>query len=366
MTSELTTWLQRAECYDVLLNCADFVIGKARRSAIQLDLLFQEEIRDNADALPQVVAGQLWQFLKERGDRVVAAAAERLVRNDMAGFMSLLADSFLVACLEERRTYAVNPSYAYYRHLRHVLSKAEDVRYEATRRGSFYAYSAAPDLATLPQDQWHLSYGDWPNPAVPFKEIHEKPAILRLSRFYWDETVVRLVAEYLLPVKELNRFVVAKYPLGHSVSNETSLAPEDRDADCGSFSFDEILVTDAHNDVLGSMARQNPRLDCDVIETELETLAQDTLAELTDRQRTILLRVDEGATLDEIARELGEKGASNIHYHLKKAYQAMKRKWSLWGPPSLAQFSEVEEEEFFIFYDKVIELCKNGGECRTT
>ncbi|ABK97801.1 RNA polymerase sigma factor [Pelobacter propionicus] len=366
MTSEFNDWLHSKTCLDLLLSCADYIIGRAKKSTIQLDTLFSEETEDDHTKLSQVVASHLWEFLKDKNVTLATLAAERVAQGDVSGFMTLVADRFLAECLDERRTAAINPAYAYYRHLRHVISKAEEVNYQPTRRGSFYAFSFADSLQRLPEVHWNLSYTDWPRPAVPAAHIHDKPGIMRLSRNYWDEAVVRFLDEYFLPIRELNRYVSGNYSLGCAVTTESQLTMPACEDGSQPFSFDEILVTDAQNDVLGSMGRQHPRLDCDIIETELEALAHDTLSELTERQRTILLRVEDGATLDEIARELGERGASNIHYHLKKAYQTMKRKWSLWGPPTLAQFSEVEEEEFFIFYDKVIELCKICGECRTT
>lgn len=366
MTSEFNDWLHSKSCLDLLLQCADYVIGRARRSTIQLDRLFTEETGGDPARLSQVVASHLWEFLKDKSVTLASQASERIAQGDVASFMTLVADRFLAECLDERRTTAINPAYAYYRHLRHVLSKAEEVNYQPTRHGSFYAFSFADGLQRLPTAHWNLSYNDWPRPDVSAADIHDKLGIIRLSRNYWDESLIKFLDEYFLPIMELNRYVGCNYSLGCVVATESQLTMRDGD-DCSQpFSFDEIMVTNAQNDVFSSMGRQNPRLDCDIIESELETLAQDTLMELTERQRAILQFVEEGATLDEIAREMGEKGASNIHYHLKKAYQAIKRKWSLWGPPSLTQFSEVEEEEFFIFYDKVIELCKNGSECRTT
>lgn len=366
MTFDFATWLHSNDRLKDLLLCADYVIKKAGRSSIQLDHLFQEEISDGLGSLTQIVAGHLWCFLKKKSETIASQASEYLSRGDVVGFMAIVADRFLDDCLDERRTMAVNPSYAYYRHLRQVLSKAEGVNYQPTRQGSFYALSFSPGLQQLPKEHWNHPYGDWPSPQVPTSEIHKNSGILRLSHCYWDEALERFMAEYFLPVKELGRYIDWNYSLGCLIVGESQLTQADEEEGCRPFSFDDMTVTHECNDELGCIARQNPRLECDVIESELETLAQDCLMELTDRQRTILVRVDEGATLEEVARELGEKGASNVHYHLKKAYLVMRRKWSLWGPPSLPQFSEVDEEEFFIFYEKVIEFCKNGKDCRTS
>lgn len=365
MTAQFERWLHSEDCLALLLSCADYVICKAKRSTIRLEILFEEEITKDPSMLAQLVASHLWEFLKGKGGAVAVQAAACVAAGDVSAFMTTVTDRFLAACLDERRTAAVNPAYAYYRHLRHVLSKSEEVNYKPTRHGSFYAFSFAESLQCLPKSNWDLSYNDWPRPVVPAAGIHEKSGIMQLSRIYWDETVMRFLDEYFLPIRELNRYVGCNYTIGCDVALESQLYAEDGQYGGTPLLYDEVLVTDAQHDPFGSRRRQNPHLDCDIIEAELDTLALDTLTELTQRQRTILLRVEDGATLEEIARELREKGASNIHYHLKKAYQVMKRKWSLWGPPSLAQFSEVDEEEFFIFYDKVIEICKNGVGCRS-
>ena len=356
MTPDFNAWLGSDACRILLTSCAAQVLARARRNTVDLAHLFQEELSNEPGALAQVVTGQLWLFLRGKPDSITAVAGELLARGDLPGFITTVADRFLADCIETRRTYAVNPYYAYYRRLRTVLSQSGEVFFTATRRGSYFAYPTLPDPPLLPPDQWGESYREWPHPGIPFKEVLEednKPALLKISRCYWDESVVQLMAEYLLPVKELNRFLFAKYPLGRGIDNEASLA-----TDAGAPALEDLRATDPV-DSFGYRARQTPRLDADLIEESLEDLARDCLTELTERQRLILLRAEAGATLDEIAKELGEKGPSIIHYHLKKAYQVIRRKWSLWGPPALREFTEVDEEEFWIFYDAVIECCKN-------
>ena len=356
MTPDFNTWLGSDTCRTLLTSCASQVLARAKRNTIDLAHLFQEELTDEPGALAQVITGQLWLFLRGTSDAISTVAGELLVRGDLPGFITTVADRFLADCIETRRTYAVNPYYAYYRRLRTVLSQSGEALFTATRRGSYFAYPTIPDPPLLPLTHWGESFKDWPHPGVPFKEVlkeENKPALLKISHCYWDESVIRVMAEYLIPVKELNRFLFAKYPLGRGIDNEAALA-----TDAGAPVLEELRITDP-NDSFGYLTRQAPRLDADLIEESLEDLAQDCLTELSERQRLILLRAEAGATLDEIARELGEKGPSTIHYQLKKAYQVIRRKWSIWGPPALREFTEVDEEEFWIFYDAVIESCKN-------
>ena len=110
--------------------------------------------------------------------------------------------------------------------------------------------------------------------------------------------------------------------------------------------------------------RQQPVIEADVIDSQLDMLAHDCAVEMTGQERFILSHLDAGEKLDDIAAVLKMKGPSNVSYYQKKAYRKIHDKWSLWGPPSPKQFIEVDEEEFFMFYEKVIGYCKNVKSCR--
>ncbi len=359
-------WLESKECYETLLQCSDQVISRARKKAISLESIFQDALTDGLNGLSQVVAHEMWQFLKEKSHRVAERASDKLVHGDTSGFMEVLIGVFLDNCKDKRRTFAVDPVYAYYRSIRETLSKSAEVNTPpATRRGTFYAFSFEESLQQLPVSYWDQSYIDWPQPPQAEHEIYDSPAILELARFFWIETLDRFTAAYLLPIKELSRFLNSKYQIGCTIDNESNSPLSNPDDEDNSRTIDDITVPAGHADaVLGQYSRQNPRLEMEIIETELEELAKDCLATLTESERVVLYRTEAGVKMIDIAHELHMKSASNVSPYKDKALEKVKRTWSLWGTESLGKFTDVDKEEFWIFYDKVIEFCKSPVQCR--
>lgn len=351
------TWADSEECYAILHLCARQVIRRANKLSLQLD----DNYLDADDYLAAVTA-QLWQFMREHADSIAKKATVLLISGDESAFMTYLAQAFLADCVDKRRVDS--PFHSYYRHMRAVLSREESIRYEPQGlRGSYYAYSQDAALTLLPERFLQDEFADWNKPALPFRDIHQRSAMLTLSRHFWDESLRHLLAEYLLPIRDLVRFLTLSYPIIFTVTTESeSDTPDDDAADPGRT---DRLHCSAESRIQDAWKRHSPALDLDIIDSQLDMLAQDCAAELSDRQKTALHLHDQELTLEEIARQLGEKGASNVHYHLKKARTVLKRRWSLWGPPLLREFSEVDEEEFFLFYEKVISFCKKGSEARS-
>lgn len=367
MTQTLSDWLHDEECLRVLDRCARSVIKKAQRNEINLKRLFHEDDGADNDNNPDfhgVVKGRLWEHLKEHAERIQRKAYPYLDGDRLSGFIEIVAEDFLMKCLDKRRSFSGETLKAYYRHLREVLSKSEEVRYEAEKQGAFYAYSSSPDLQRLPMAEWNQTYSGWPRPSTPFTEIHTARGIMAISRVFWDESVIRFQKEYLLPIKALLHYTCSCYNLSTEIENDI---PDPFESDEGGDSGldGRKLGSDiADMDELGCQALQEPRLDMLIIERELRDLAKDCAAEISDKGKRILVMRNDEKTLEEIALDLDEKGPSNIHYHQKKAYESIARKWITWGPSSPVQFSEDDEEDFFSFYDMIIEICKNDLERR--
>ena len=125
-------------------------------------------------------------------------------------------------------------------------------------------------------------------------------------------------------------------------------------------------MTSADSRMEDAWKRQTPELDRDIVDNELEMLAQDCVTGMSERQRLLLLmKMEDDLTYEEIGLRLNESSPSKLQYHFKKSLEAIRHKWSLWGPPSLKQFADVDEEEFYLFYEKVISICKNGQAFRS-
>lgn len=360
MSNAFETWVNSSECYEILRICARQVSNRAIRLGIVLDDAHIEA--ENKDDYLSAVASDLWQFLKGDAAKIAQQATTLLVSGDDDAFMAFVCQKFLDNCIEERRT--ISPFHNFYRRMRALLSGADGIRYETqARKGAYYSYATRADLEKLPDHLAGQDYGGWGACDVPFCNIHEKPSMLRLSRHFGDEALREFLEEYLLPIRELVRFVFAKYPLMLTVEYNDAIGEENEGA-ANVISLENRLVdynaTAAFDD---AWKRQLPVIDIDIIDTQLDTLAQDCAAELTEQERIILCRRDCGVTLDVIAHELGMKAASNVDYHQKKAYAKLFSKWSLWGPPDTEYFGDIEEEQY-LFYEKVIGFCKTADMCR--
>lgn len=355
MSSAFEIWISSQECFEVLRSCAKQVSKRADRLGIILkDAHIETESRNE---YLSSVASDLWQFLKGNAPQIARQATVLLLSGDDAAFMAFVCQKFLDDCIEERRSSS--PFHNYYRRMRSLLSEAAGIHYEAqSRKGSYYAYSTRTDLDKLPAGLAGMDYGEWNACETSLRDIYEKPAMLDLSRHYWDESLREFLQEYLLPIRELVRFIFKKYPLMLTVEYSDAQGAGD-DGEESVISLENRYVdSNAVQAFDAAWKRQLPVIEADIIDNQLETLARDCTAELTEQERIVLSRLDEGEKLESVAEFLGMKGASNISYHQKKAYSKIHTKWSLWGPPSLKKFTDVDEEEFFMFYEKVIECCK--------
>ncbi|GEM_PF-1838037 len=366
MNDDFLAWLHKDECLEFLRQCSFQVISRAQKKSICLEAVFEDALTDGLDKLNDVVANEMWQFLKEKSKRITERASDKLAQGDMSGFMEVLIGTFLDHCTDKRRTFSIDPVYAYYREIRATLSSSKAVNTVSfSRQGTFYAYSFDEELQQLPRSNWNKPFHDWPQPTYAEHEIYNSPAILELARLFWIEALDRFSAAYLLPIKELNRFLTCKYQIGFNIDAESASLLSKPDNEGNSRTIDDVVIaTGDTTDQLGLHSRQNPRLEMDIIETELEILAQDCLASLTETERTVLFQSEFGTKMIDIAIKLGMKSPSNVSPYKDKAYEKLKRTWSLWGPASREQLTDVGEAEFMIFYDKVIELCKTDNCCR--
>jgi len=360
MKPDFIEWLNSTDGSTTLLKCAKDVENQARKKSVNLAPIFKEEFVTDSNELRLIIASELTTFLLNNSDAVSKDIHEDFKIGDISAVTAKIVHKFLMHLIDKRRTYPVSPFHAYQRHLRKVISQASEVRYVPTDNGSYYAYSDADGIAYLPYAFCGLSYDDWLNPSVPQSDIEEQSGMLSLSRFYWDEAANKYETEYLQPLRELTRFVFAKYSFiakRHDINSGMDGEIAESEA------LDYLKLSYLPGDPLGPLKRQSERLDYDIIESELTSLAGKCLVGLDERQSEILWRASEGQTLDDIARYLGEKGPSNVHYHLKKAQSHIRKFWSLWGNAQLPGFVEEDEEEQFIFVEKIVQLCKErcGG-----
>ena len=364
MGDDFHSWIASNDCYKYLLQCSEQVISRAQKKAMSLKDIFQDAVADSLGDLTQIVAQEMWQFLKEKSQRVTERASDKLVQGDMSGFMEVMIGMFLDHCQDKRRTYSIDPVYAYYRSLRTVLSESKHVNTQSSRRGTYYAFFFDESLRQLPSQYWDQSYHDWEQPPFMERDIFDSPVIMELARLFWVEALDRFTEAYLLPVKELSRFLNSKYQICCTIKRESDGALTTGHDEEDTRSIDDIdFSAYPADDFMGQGARQNPKIDIELIRAELEKLAQDCLATLTETERIVLARTESGVKMMDIASELGMKRESNVSPYKKEAYNKIRRTWSLWGPASVKQFSDIDEEEFWGFYDKMIVFCNSADHC---
>lgn len=361
MTSAFETWVQSAECFEILRICARQVSIRAERIGIVLD--DSHIAAENRDDYLSAVASDLWQFIKGNATTIAQQATTLLVSGDETSFMTFISQKFLDHCIDERRNS--NPFQNYYRKMRallHKISEEEnsDISYKSlNRKCSYYAYSVRTDLVILPDTLSGADYSTWSACNIPFIKLYDRDGMLGLSRHFWDESLSEFMAEYLLPIRELVSFVGAKYPLMLTVDYQDALDDGEENT---TISLENRLVDTgaASNALDDSWKRQRPVIEADVIDTQLDSIACDCVLEMTDEERTVLVQLDAGEKLETIASSLKMKKASNVSYYQKKAYHKIHTKWSLWGPAEIKKFADVDEEEFFMFYEKVIGFCRKS------
>lgn len=350
MADLFISWLDSPVCLADLLPCARRVIKRAERDGISL----QDSYLHGAE-FHKAVASDLWQFLREEADRLTLKATIFLATNDSEGLARCIVQEFIDSRIDQRRNDS--PFHAYYRHMRTVLSEADGINYQALpRKGSYYAWSHAADLTIHPDNL--QDYGEWSCCSIAFSELHKKPAMIQLSRHYWDEALKIHLTEYLFSIRGLVAFVASKYPLIPTVEYEGVVDSED-EGNAPHRLLGESLVNPDARQADGAWARQFPQLAQSIIEVDLARIARDCAAQLTSIERAVVCGLDASLTLAEIARSLGMKGPSNVSYHQKLAVEKLRAAWSLWGQPDSEHYAVAEEEQQ-IFFKKVIKFCKRA------
>lgn len=350
-----STWLDAPDTLNRLLPCARKVISKAEGKQIVLDDAY---LKGDAKAYQQAVASSLWIFLKE-DESLQQKVAKYLLTDDHEGFTRCLCHEFIDARIDQRRTGTDTPFHAYYRHMRTVLSGADGINYKSFPRRSYYAWSQSQDL---PLHDHLLDYQEWSPSSVPFSAIHDKPAMIVLSRHYWGEALKIIRAENLYSIRGLVAFIVNKYPLITVIESEADGGGEE-DSEAPHRRLGESLIEPDELLAEGAWARQFPVLADSIIEIDLERIARDCAAQLSRTEKDVLCGLDNSSTLAEIAKGLRMKGPSNVSYHQQLAFAKLRRAWSLWGEPDSEHYA-VEEEEQLIFFKKVISFCKEPDGCR--
>ncbi len=345
-------WLNSGKCRDELLLIARKVIWRAKRNGIELDdSYFSDDFKEYCKA----VASNIWIFMKEESDTLAKKATVYLKKKDCEGFSRFVINEFIDSCIDKRRNDS--PFHAYYRHMREVLSDADGINYKSIpRQGSYYAWSQTEGLALLPDDYDfrtnNLDYSKWNGCSIPLSQLHHKPAMISLSRHYWDESLRVILAEYLLSIRGLVAFTAHKYPLIPTIEYESGIEDGD-DENQPHHLLGETLIAPDH---------QLPVMPPRIVEVDLELIARDCAAKLTAEERIVISSMD-SATGTEIAKALGKKGGSNVDYYKKPALKKVREHWSQWSQPD-SEYHSIAVDECRIFIKMLVDFCNKANDCR--
>lgn len=335
--SDLQEWLKSPVCFTILLNTiAPIIRSKAINQGIDLDAIGMD---DDVNAL----ASCLWEFLCDKQERLNDLNAVIRDKNDSL-LVSIIINRFFAYCVDERRSSS--PFHAYYQHMRKILSEAEEAQYLPETGGSFYAWAKNQTITSLPKGTLSEdSFSDWPQSDIAAKDIHKKPCMIALSRFFWDEAMKHLDSECLIPIRDLTSYVAAIYGLEKPESGQMSSEGDENDSDVVSRIEDESSCY---------------KPDRSIIEGQLESRAKLLVNLWGAKERHLfLLRFDQQLTLEDAASETGYKSAAAVDYQIRKLVSSVRDSWEQWQFGFSSGDGDTDAEQDF-FFDRLIYFCKSA------
>lgn len=311
MSDSWENWLNSEDCLRILGKCAkDIYSSKEYR-----DLIEKTDTAVDLDDLRNV----LWEFLKTN-ENLQADLSQIIIRGDITTFRNRIKYAFLNECRDKLRK--IDPFRKIYREMRRTLqvfSKENPTRinYEPRRNETYYAFSSARNLPIAPINIWsehaENNFKDWALPDDKFGplDIEDGKNKIILAQFFWEEALRFFHQEYLVPVRELVRYIFSKFNLmGPVIKPPPPVLPVDSPIDPKDltlFSRAEIIK----------------------ITKELESLAENIVRAWDDDEKMVfILKYDEDQTIEEI-----EKGGyKSVQYKIKKANNLIAQHFNSWLP----------------------------------
>lgn len=360
---DLWEWLRGDDCNSVLESVARTILRRTARMLLPPTLLELDNFAvDQANV--RAVSVFLWEFLNGIGESKKNILSNNLRPTDTRCLSEKIIKLFLQHCQDKRRTYPVSPYHAFYKHMCDVLRDADHVNTQSTAKHTYYAYSHATDLPLLADGESNRlrqeGFRDWPHPSIPAKDISENAEMLKLSLFYWNETISRLGRDLFLPVRDLLGFVNEKYDLDSLMRIKCEPSDKTLTSDhVESFSANEQLVGNHAHDTCGYYEKQHNSPEDRIAREQLVRIAERLALSWKPTTRQVFhWMYTEDKTMEEIAGILGYAGPSSIYSHKQKIIVSMQelRKQM----EAIGSTAESFKEEFGIFFDSLAEYCKKS------
>lgn len=337
LEAPLSDWLQGPQHHAVLQKVCTGILPKARNLGLGDDLL--------PCATAEECVGELWLFLRNEKGSLGHEAARLIAEGDTTRFRTIVANAFLQRLIDKRRTTGRSPSHALYRRVRQILSKTPGIAYRPLGRGigfACYACSGEEHLPTFP-GEGRDAYTTWRSPPGAWDDPKKKTALQDLARLFWEEAARRSGGPVLVPIRDFVRYLQAQFPGTFGDPGRREVRIEE-----GEEGSNE-LPCDRPDEALYTRAR-------------LKDLAECLVAALDEKKRAILrLDLEENLTLGEIARQLGLKGPSGVHYQRARAMEILRAFCVQW--PGLSP-EDLDEGLWKDFIQEFLALCKTDPQGR--
>lgn len=307
----------------VLKKCAIIVVRKVSNLNMDLEHLGLYEQAD--------IENELCLFIAALVNKVNIDLINLLEENNLSKFINMIANRFINDLIDKRRKWDTSIWHSRYRHIRHVLSKADNIRYMTENNRSFYSVD---DVAGM--GKWsssHINYKEWDPPDIPIQNPDAKDDIVVLAEYFYNLVKLKNGSPCWVAIRELTNYITTWYGKPYDVN-----AP--LESETGDYSHTEYGLTSE----------------------SLLKISQMAADKLTDKEKEVLcLRHLKNYSLKETAKILGMKSASAVKYHQDNAYAKIKGVCIEW--PGLSP-EDLNQDLFELFWRNLIERCKAATGCR--
>jgi hypothetical protein len=324
----------------------DFLSICARRALRQLPEGMYE-LKYSPDALQDVIH-DLWLFMTELSPDKRQDLFFLAEQGEGSKLVSILIKLFVRSCLDKRRTSTHSPWHALYRRIRSLLSQTQGIVYQSESTQAWYAWTDRHVAGKEPLQEH--DFNSWPPPFVNARELTASDNLLYAARFFWDLTREKTSQASLISVRSLTNYLGAHFP--GQLRTPVVYADDPNRPDVGE--NDVGQTPDA-----ASLKNAPEHM---ITAQKLPELAADFAAGLSPLERDLwLLRFEQELGLQAIARELGLRGASGVHYHYAKVEKRFQNICLLW--PGLSP--EDQNRELAIhFLEATLSACKEQDQSR--
>lgn len=341
------SWLQQPGCRTILEEAAKWIYRQATKIALPADLLpcsdpWSLAPSERQDCF-QMLADDLWLYLKERGPELLRKKAWRhwAESNERALRLKITQD-YMNQLKDRARILDRDAGRSLYRRLRQILKDDPEIHYQADPKGSYF--SLVKDAPVL-SDGWKLrseGYELWESPLGSFseKDLRHSRNLLQVASRYWYLAREHLGRSHYMPVRELVYYLQAHYAHFKNIQLESAADPE---SPIG-MAMERKSATPAD-----AAAHAYTR-------TRLTSLAEQLAIALSDKQAAAFYWIQgQEWTLQQTAGHLGYQSAAGARYPYERACEVLRDFCRLWpglSPPDL------DEKLWKEFVQEVLKFCK--------